>query len=114
MFNMTTKKLGATPFITMNNIWSFSDPPSVAVFTTASIVNGTEWIAYVYHDEEDGAWQFHSLNSNTDEDEARIVSLKSITEIDNSVIALADLPLGWKACRQNKSDEWIRCIDARN
>lgn len=38
--------------------WPFEDPQNVAVFTVRSILDGDDWIYYVTHDEEDGAWQF--------------------------------------------------------
>lgn len=85
--------------------WPFNDPPNVAVFTSRQIIEKTDWIQYVSHDENDGAWQFHSA-SGTIEKDARIVSLKLITEIDPSVILLSTLPLGWFASRNAKNADW--------
>lgn len=87
--------------------WVFSDPENVAVFTTRGIVEGTDWIAHVSHDEDDGAWQFHQ-SGDVSKDDARVVGLATIVEIDPSVAALADLPLGWCAWRKTKESGWQR------
>ena len=41
-------------------------------------------------------------------EEASLVSLRSITQIDPSVLELADLPLGWVASRANPDEPWQR------
>src|SRR5581483_8559406 len=87
--------------------WQFADPPNVAVFTSKNIINQTEWIQYVSHDEDDGAWQFHSAGGASDKD-ISIVSLEEITEMDPSVILLSDLPAGWFASRTTKEGAWKR------
>ena len=87
--------------------WPFSDPPNVAVFTSKKIMDHGDWIERATHDEDDGAWQFHP-QSGTTESEALVVSLKSITEMDPSVLSLADLPLGWCAWRKAKNEPWHR------
>jgi hypothetical protein len=87
--------------------WLFSDPPNVAVYTTEDVATGQDWIAYVTHDEDDGAWQFIGHREATEE-EARIVALKTIVTLDKSVAELHDLPLGWVASRSSPQDEWTR------
>lgn len=59
----------------------------------------------VYHDEEDGAWQFHYGNNVTVED-AMIVSLEMIVNLDDTLNQLFDLPLGWFATRKSINDCW--------
>jgi hypothetical protein len=89
--------------------WPFEDPPNVAVFTSKAIVEKQQWIYYVSHDEDDGAWQFHTIDGPPQCDgDARIVSLRSIVEFDPTVARLADLPLGWYACRESTVHEWER------
>lgn len=91
--------------------WKFGDPPNVAVFTHRKIVDRTSPIAYVSHDQSDGAWQFLPTDA-LDASNAALVSLKSIVEIDESVVALADLPLGWHAWRDSNELPWQRaCMD---
>ena len=84
----------------------FDEPENVAVFTCFHIMEKNKDICHVFHDNDDGAWQFlcdkkHSMS------DARIVSLKSIFEKDPSVGALADMPPGYGATRKNKSSPWM-------
>jgi hypothetical protein len=87
--------------------WPFKDPENVAVFTSKRIIGGKEWIYYVTHDIEDGAWQFHPYDS-TPEKDGVIVSLKEIVDLDSTIKQLADLPVGWHAWRKSKKAEWVR------
>lgn len=87
--------------------WPFRDPQNVSVFTTSSVVSGKAPILYVTHDEDDGAWQFHSGEALTD-DQPKVVSLAAIVKLDSTVKELADLPLGWEANRKSKGDKWVR------
>lgn len=86
--------------------WLFDDPPNVAVLTTHQVLKG-ETILYVSHDEEDGAWQFHT-GETMNESDAKVVALKRIVELDCSVMQLADLPLGWVATRSEADAVWQR------
>ena len=87
--------------------WPFEDPPNVAVFTTRQVINKAQPILYVSHDEEDGGWQFH-MGKEVSEQDARVVSLKSIVNLDPSVTQLANLPYGWIAIRGNLAEPWQR------
>lgn len=87
--------------------WPFADPPNAAVFTSKRIVEGSEWIQHVTHDEDDGAWQFHS-SEPTAESDAALVALKTVFELDPSIGALSDLPLGWSATRETRDRPWHR------
>ena len=87
------------------NQWPFADPRNVAVITLKAIVKGGKPILLVTRDTDDGAWQF--LDGGTvSEENAPIVSLEEITRIDPSVMALADLPLGWYADRSAANEPW--------
>ena len=89
--------------------WKFPDPPNVAAITTRKVVSGEDWIAYVSHDEDDGAWQFHGCSGGAaSEADAALVSLRKIVAMDPSVQELADLPLGWYARRDTKESSWQR------
>jgi hypothetical protein len=92
----------------MTDPWPFDDAEKTAVFTSKRIIEGSDWIYYVTHDADDGAWQFHPYSGLTPEQEAAVVSLKTIVELDGSVCLLADLPCGWHAWRATKSASWIR------
>lgn len=89
------------------NKWSFDDPQDTAVFTVRLIWEKRKPILFVYHDEEDGAWQFHT-NREPKEEEASIISLSEIVALDLSISELADLPSGWFAWRSSVSKPWNR------
>lgn len=85
--------------------WLFEDQPNVAVITTKNILNNSSDILQVWHDKDDGMWQFLD-STDIDEEDALIVSLKEIVELDNSILQLYSLPLGWVAFRNNRNSEW--------
>jgi hypothetical protein len=90
-------------------MWAFGDPPNVAVIVTKSVVYEQDWIAFVSHDYEDGAWQFHGSQSNPmQENDALVASLQSIVQLDDSVRNLSDLPVGWHAWRTAREMPWLR------
>ena len=86
--------------------WPFEDPPNVAVITTQAVLDGA-WIARVSIDEEEGGWQFHALPDPLEED-ARVVALRRIYQLDPSIAELADLPLGGRAWRTAPDAAWQR------
>lgn len=86
----------------------FDEPENCATFTTRFILEGLDWIGLVFHDAEDGTWQFHSLDRELNMKDAAIMSLGNIVRLDPSVEELADLPRGWKARRTSKSSPWVR------
>ena len=65
--------------------WPFQDPPNVAVCTSKDIVDDGKWIYFVSRDEEDGAWQFHSIDGAAAKGGAELVVLerfKGMSQID--------------------------------
>jgi hypothetical protein len=99
----------------MSDVWPFKDPPNVAVFTSRDVIELGQWIYYVSHDLEDGAWQFHSLHgSPSNPSDARVVLLKNIFKLDPSLGKIADLPRGWIAWRKLQHAEWQRALKTRS
>lgn len=89
--------------------WPFADPPNVAVLTSRDVIDSGMPIIHVFHDADDGVWQFHSVHGAPErEADARVVALSTILEIDPRVALLADLPLGWVAHRDGPTDPWRR------
>ena len=83
----------------------FYDAPNTATIICCHIIENGEPILYVSHDEDDGMWQF--LCGKTHEtDEAKLVSLKSVFDLDNSVGILKDMPCGYYAERKTENDDW--------
>jgi hypothetical protein len=87
--------------------WPFDQPKDCAVFTTTHVMKGGRDILYVFHDEEDHGWQFH-YGGKKDAADAMIVALEEIVARDPFVLEVADLPLGWKAWRNDRGARWQR------
>lgn len=85
----------------------FSDPPNTAVFTTRFVMKEKKDILFVSHDREDGAWQFLSEDKiDRFEEVAMIVALQEIVKTDNTLLEVADLPMGCCAMRKKKGGKW--------
>lgn len=84
----------------------FYDAPNTATITCCHILENGEPILYVSHDEDDGMWQF-LCGSAHETAEARLVSLKSVFDLDHSVGVLKDMPCGCYAERKTQKDNWI-------
>jgi hypothetical protein len=91
----------------VNDDWLFADPENLAVITVRTILHGGDPILHVVHDADDGGWQFLGWDDAREED-AVVVSLRTAARIDASVKELADLPPGWHAWRQSRSEPWRR------
>jgi len=87
--------------------WKFPVPPHTGVYTTKRIMDGKEPILSVYHDAEDGAWQFHGPSDSSIES-ASLVCFHHITDKDKTIAELADLPVGWCAKRETPTAPWVR------
>ena len=59
---------------------------NTAVFTTKYILNKNSPILYVYHYEEDGAWEFSGMETDINEDDYRVLSLEKIINLDSSFL----------------------------
>lgn len=92
------------PLLDRNTDFKFYEERNVAVFTTRQVLEGAP-ILYVYHNEEDGAWQFRN-SDNPDLNDAKIVALESVTKIGPSVNQVHCLPYGTSAYRKSPQDKW--------
>ncbi len=86
----------------------FHEPLNTAVITNKNIINHSGWIGHVSHDKKDGGWQFLELKNKQSPEDAAVISLEQIIQIDPSVTELVDLPLGWHAWRETKDSPWKR------
>ncbi|HHY72168.1 MAG TPA: hypothetical protein GX497_02870 [Bacillus bacterium] len=80
------------------------------VLTTKDVIANGKPILVVFHDEDDGMWQFHS-GDDVDMGDAVLISLREMIELDSSLVELVDLPLGWVAWRNNANSHWYRKIN---
>ena len=84
----------------------FYDAPNTAAIVCCHIIDDGKPVLYVSHDEDDGMWQF-LCGSAHETAEARLVSLKSVFDLDHSVGVLKDMPCGCYAERKTQKDNWI-------
>ena len=80
---------------------------NTAVFTTKYILNNNSPILYVYHYEEDGAWEFLGMETDINDDDYRVLSLAEIINIDSSVLKIISIKMGYYAKRESREAEWI-------
>jgi hypothetical protein len=67
----------------------FADADNRAVFTTTFVLYEKKDITTVYHDKDDGAWQFMSDDKYENfETVAKIVLLHEIVEMDSTVLEI--------------------------
>jgi hypothetical protein len=86
--------------------WPFPEPRNIVTFVTAQVLDRVEPILRAVH-EEDGEWQFIGLTGGSLEN-AKIIALYEAVGLDESILQLADLPLGWQAVRDSPEDPWRR------
>ena len=79
----------------------------LAMLTTVNVLDRGHPILLVSHDEDDCGWQMLCGTTNHDDD-ARVVSLRSLYDRDPSLADLADLPMGWYAWRETLGETWRR------
>jgi hypothetical protein len=78
-----------------------------AVFTTKYVIEDKKTIVLVTHDIEDGAWQFFSDDSFVNfEEVAKVVGFQELINMDNSLLQILDMPLGYSATRKDEFDNW--------
>ena len=86
--------------------WPFEAPSNTAAFTTARVAKEGRPILMVYHD-HDGDWQFH-CGFIEDGEKPSVFCLGCIYDLDPTVAAVADLPVGWMASRESVGAPWQR------
>ena len=83
----------------------FKDKPNVAVITCTHVIDEGQPILFVTHDADDGCWQFlcgkeHSTN------DAKVVALEEIYNLDESLKEISSLGYGEQARREDKNSAW--------
>lgn len=76
-----------------------------SAITTKYVVNNNSIIVSVFYD-EDGDWQFFGKEEVSEED-AIVVSIQKMIDIDKSLVNLPDLKEGESAYRKNKESIWL-------
>ena len=76
-----------------------------SAITTKYVVNNNSIIVSVFYN-EDGDWQFLGEEEVSEED-AIVVSIQEMIDIDKSLVNLPDLKEGESAYRKNKESIWL-------
>lgn len=89
------------------NVWPFDQAPNVAALTTRQVLEDKSSILFVTHYADDDSWAFTCGTTNASED-ARLVSMAKVVELDPSIIAICQLPPGWEASRSAVGAQWVQ------
>jgi len=76
------------------------------VFTLKTIMQGSEPILYVVHDDDD-EWQFLSGEESQLQD-LMIITLSQLLIRDSTIKFVLDLPLGYEASRVDPISKWVK------
>jgi hypothetical protein len=91
------------PLLDRNIDFKFYEERNLGVYTTKQAFVGDP-ILYVYHN-DNGDWQFHTSSEPKIED-AVLVELEDMTNLDPTINELYHLQLGWHAWRETAEGEW--------
>ena len=83
----------------------FDDKDDSAVITRKSIINGKAKVMLVFHHEDDGLWEFTD-GEDFAEEEAAVVALSEMVQLDSTLQELSDLPVGCGAFRDDEGSHW--------
>ena len=87
--------------------WPFDQSANCAVLTLKAIISGELPVLFVSHDICDAGWQFLS-GEPVNEEDASVVALREVVDLDPTILELADLPVGWVASRNSANAAWER------
>ena len=87
--------------------FKFNEDKRVAVFAEKKIFKENKPILYVYHHEEDGAWEYLT-GDPFEEKDIMVVSLEEVVIYDSTINELHNLPIGYYAKRKFVGDKWVR------
>ncbi|MBW8687264.1 hypothetical protein [Chitinophaga rhizophila] len=79
-----------------------------AVITTRFVLLEKEPILNVAHHEDDGAWEFTGPTQAVEDSDYKVIALGEVIAFDETILDVADLPLGYKAFRPSPDDPWTR------
>ena len=87
------------------NKFLFKDAENTICFSCKHIIEEKKPILYVSHDIE-GDWQFLCGGNEHTEKDAKIISLKNATDLDQTVNDLFEMPKGVGAERETINEKW--------
>jgi hypothetical protein len=91
----------------MHNAWPFDQGKNVAALTTRQVLREGHPILRVVHYSDDHSWAF-TCGTTSDPNDSLLVNMKSIIELDATLLSIADLLPGWGASREGVGLSWKR------
>ena len=85
----------------------FEDQPNTACIVCRHILSRERPVLYASHDVEDGMWQFMCGGDHLFPEDAGVIGLSEILDLDSTVVAIAKLPCGFTAERESEKADWI-------
>jgi hypothetical protein len=85
--------------------WPFADARNLATITVRDIVDGRMPILLVTHDADDGGWTFLTGEQFSMAD-AMVLGLGEMFDLDPTLAAVADMPIGSVASRPDQFSPW--------
>ena len=89
--------------------WPFDQPPNAACLTCDAVLNGAP-ILLVTHYDDDNAWAFLD-GEPIDPEDALTALMEELLTLHPDLAAIADLPPGWTAYREDALSPWERVKD---
>ena len=87
--------------------WPFDQAPDVTAITTRQVLEEYLPILRVVHYSDDHSWAF-TCGTTDDPNDGRVICMNDALKLDPTIAAIADLPPGWGAWRENVDDNWNR------
>ena len=91
--------------------WPFDQAPNVAAICSRQVIELGYPILFVTHYDDDHSWSFLCATTDNYPDDGRVIGMGEALNLDPTLAAVADLPPGWSARRENKNAEWVRYPD---
>ena len=91
--------------------WPFDQAPDVGAITSKQVIEFGYPILFVTHYEDDHSWSFLCATTDNYPEDGRVICMGEALNLDRTLVAVADLPPGWSARRENKDSEWIKYPD---
>ena len=88
--------------------WPFDQAPDVAAISSMQVIELGYPILFVTHYEDDHSWSFLCATTDNYPEDGRVIGMREALNLDRTLVAVADLPPGWSARRENKDSEWTR------
>jgi len=86
--------------------FKFDENENVSCIVCDHVMNREREILLVTHDMGDGQWGFLCGEEDHNMENYKLISLKEVIEIDNSVNELYEIPLGFGATRGTQEQKW--------